>query len=200
MAKENRITAILIKPKSLPERITIKNELKTFQSLVKGYIECFDLPDEGITIICNEEGKINGLDLNRSIKDNNGNTVDIIAGNMVIVGIDYAEGEFISLTEKQTEEITEKFYHPEIFFKHNDKLHIINTDWKMKLTSLEEISFVDRNNEIKDKISCKNEAETLNIGFAISRMYMEVANEMEKELIENSDIKSIADSFSLEER
>lgn len=199
MAKEKEITAIFIKPKCLPEKITIENKLSTYQKLVNGYIECFDLPNE-ITIICNLEGKINGLDLNRSIKDEEGKTIDIIAGNMVIVGIDYEEGEFISLAEKQIENITEQFFHPEIFFKFNDELHIINTDWKMKLTSLNEISFFDKNNEIKDKLICNDEVELIRTSFSISQMYMEIAAELEKDLIVNSELNFESNAFSLEDR
>lgn len=199
MAKEKEINAILIMPKHLPEKITIENKLSKYQQLVNGHIECFDLPN-GVTIICNEEGKINGLDLNHSIKDEEGKTIDIIAGNMVIVGIDYEEGEFISLTEKQIENITEQFFHPEIFFKFNDELHIINTDWKMKLTSLNEISFFDKNNEIKDKLICNDEVELIRTSFSISQMYMEIAAELEKDLIVNSELNFESNAFSFEDR
>lgn len=50
------------------------------QEIVGGYIQAVHYFDELVTLVCNEEGKINGSELNRAIKDDNGKIVDIIAG------------------------------------------------------------------------------------------------------------------------
>ena len=66
------------------------NTLESFQKRVGGYIETYDL-SETATIICNEEGNVNNLPVNRVI----GN--EIINGDFLIVGINDGEN-FISLS------------------------------------------------------------------------------------------------------
>ena len=63
------INILAIKPGEQPERLTIDNTLEARQKLVGGYIEAFGLMD-GACIYCNEEGKINGMPLNRGITMN----------------------------------------------------------------------------------------------------------------------------------
>ena len=90
----------------------IENKLKSFQNLVGGNIEFFDLDDE-ISIICNEEGKINGLEFNRVIRDENNKIIEAIAGDFFIVGSDYRTGDLKSLTPEQAQKVKEKFKYPE---------------------------------------------------------------------------------------
>ena len=93
---EDKIKCLLVEPYELPKEIIIDNTLEAKQEIVGGYIECAYLPnDDSVVIICNEEGKINGMKLNRDIGH------DIIAGPFLIVGDDYESGEFKSLTEEQ---------------------------------------------------------------------------------------------------
>ena len=93
---KNRIRCLLVKPYELPEEIEIKNTLEAKQKIVEGDIECVYLQNnDNVVLICNEEGKINGMKLNRDIG------YDIIAGPFLIVGDDYENGAFKSLTDKQ---------------------------------------------------------------------------------------------------
>ena len=92
----SKLKCLLVKPYELPEVIEIDNTLEAKQELVGGCIECVYLPnDNDVVLICNEEGKINGMKLNRDIGH------DIIAGPFLIVGDDYENGDFKSLTEDQ---------------------------------------------------------------------------------------------------
>ncbi len=94
MEKE-KIKCLLVEPYELPKEIEIDNTLEAKQDIVGGYIECAYLPnDSDVVIICNEEGKINGMKLNRYIGH------DIIAGPFLIVGDDYENGDFKSLTDE----------------------------------------------------------------------------------------------------
>ena len=88
-----KIRCLYIKPYELPEEIEIDKKLEAYQKLVKGYIECINLDD--VVLICNDEGKINNMPLNRDIG------FDIIAGPFLIVGDDYERGDFKSLTDEQ---------------------------------------------------------------------------------------------------
>ena len=94
--KNEKIKCLLVEPYELPKEIEIENTLEAKQNLVGGYIECTYLQnDPDVVIICNEEGKINGMKLNRYIGH------DIIAGPFLIVGDDYENGDFKSLTDEQ---------------------------------------------------------------------------------------------------
>ena len=93
---EEKIKCLLVKPYELPQEIEIDNTLEAKQKLVGGWIEQAFLPkDDSVVLICNEEGKINGMKANRDIGH------DIIAGPFLIVGDDYENGDFKSLSEDQ---------------------------------------------------------------------------------------------------
>ena len=98
------IRGLLVKEDKEPEVIDIPNNLKSLQNLVGGYIEYCYLPEhEDVVIICNEEGKINGMGPNRDIGH------DIIFGPFLVVGDDPEIGENLSLTDEQISEWTKKF-------------------------------------------------------------------------------------------
>ncbi len=93
---EEKIKCLLVKPYELPKEIEIDNTLEAKQKLVGGWIEQAFIPkDESIVLICNEEGKINGMKPNRDIGH------DIIFGPFLIVGNDYENGGYKSLTSEQ---------------------------------------------------------------------------------------------------
>ena len=82
----------------------IENTLKAEQEAVGGYIEVLPLDNEKL-LICNEEGKLNGMQGNRRI----GN--DVIAGPFFIVGED--GDEFRSLTDEEVKASLKRFAEPE---------------------------------------------------------------------------------------
>lgn len=93
---EKRIKCLLVKPYELPKEIEIDNTLEAKQKLVGGWIEQAFLPkDDGVVLICNEEGKNNGMKPNRDIGH------DIIFGPFLIVGNDFENAGYKSLTDEQ---------------------------------------------------------------------------------------------------
>lgn len=98
---EKTIRILKIEPQKLPYEKEINNDLEGIQGEVEGLFECIYLDDNCI-LICNEEGKLNGMELNRRV----GN--DIIADPFFIAG-DSCDGEFISLTDEQIEQYTNEF-------------------------------------------------------------------------------------------
>ena len=84
---------------------------KKIAELVDGRPE-FTVPHKGICIAVNEEGKIKGLPLNRSLVDNDGEILDIFAGTMVILGCNEEE-EIRSLTDEQVVSLLAEFGEPE---------------------------------------------------------------------------------------
>ena len=98
---EKAIRILKVEPQKLPYEKEISNDLEGIQSEVEGLFECIYLDDNCI-LVCNDEGKLNGMELNRRVCN------DIIAGPFFIVG-DSQDGEFISLTDEQIEQYTEEF-------------------------------------------------------------------------------------------
>lgn len=80
----------------------IENTLQALQKLVGGYIETVTLHND-VVLICNEEGKLQGLPQNFGIGG------DVIVGTAVFVSHN-REGDFIDLNDWQVEDIMSKFY------------------------------------------------------------------------------------------
>lgn len=95
---------MLVNPNKLPKEIEIEDSLEEMQKLVHGLIEvCYLLDDKEVVLICNDEGKINNMPLNRFIG------YDVIAGPFLILGDDYENAGFKSLTKKQIKYYKGKF-------------------------------------------------------------------------------------------
>ena len=75
----------------MPEIRDIKRDLEAYHEIVGGYIECVRISD-GIILVCNDEGKLKGLEPNFILGD------DIIVGDVFFVGV---KGEdFTSLSDQ----------------------------------------------------------------------------------------------------
>ena len=109
MKQQPVIKVLKVEPDKAPELIEMPNELEAMQAIVGGYIEVFPLADD-VAIVCNEEGKMNGLPLNRPIY-HEGEMVEIIAGTFFIAGDDISIGEFVSLTDEQIAQYSKQFFH-----------------------------------------------------------------------------------------
>ena len=97
--------------------------LDTLQSIVGGYIECIYPFEDNVGIICNEEGKLIGLEPNRVLRDDEGNIYDIIFGTFIVTGL--TEDDFGSLTDEQVEKYSAEFFLPELIFKADGKLVVL---------------------------------------------------------------------------
>lgn len=120
--ENDKIKVLRIKPEEVPEVVTIENNLKNLQKEVEGFIQIVYPFEEEVGIVCNEEGKINGLPLNRTIYNEEGQAIDIISGNMLIVGL--GEEDFRDLSPEEIKKFGTMFRQPEIFW-HNGN-HIIS--------------------------------------------------------------------------
>ena len=96
---------LIVPPKARPYAAEIESGLEPMQELVGGSIEMVDL-DDNTSLVCNEEGKIQGLEGNRRIGR------DIIAGTFFLCGFN-EEGESVSLSDEQISKYYERFREPE---------------------------------------------------------------------------------------
>ena len=98
--KEETIKVLALLPMELPKEIELDNTLEAMQKFVGGMIECITLSDVGseVTLVCNDEGKLLGLPLNRPLWD----------GADVLAGCDN-EGNLTSLPQSTMDFYKEKF-------------------------------------------------------------------------------------------
>ena len=111
--KEERIKVLLIEPYKYSKVIEIGDDLDDMQATVGGPIEEYMPFDDDVAIVCNEEGKILGEDLNRAIYDNDGRILDIIAGKFFICYAPLESEKFLSLPDDMLKKYQEKFKYPE---------------------------------------------------------------------------------------
>ena len=111
MEKETTIKVLMVEPGEHPKEVELDNNLDALQKAVsigceeQGFIEIIGLED-GICLLCNEEGKLLQLEGNRRLGD------DIITGVFYILGED-GEGELTSLPQEAMERYKERFWEPE---------------------------------------------------------------------------------------
>ena len=99
---------VLVEPGKAARISEIGEDLQDMQEIVGGPIQALYPWDDPAAIICNDEGKLDQLPLNRVLED-----YDIISGPFFICGI---QGEnFSGLTEKQAQKYQQMFRCPEKF-------------------------------------------------------------------------------------
>ena len=81
------ITVLVVEPDKKPYVKEIPSSLESLQHEVGGDIEAVYPFEEPVAIVCNEEGKMNGLPLNRALRDDSGEIYDIVAGTFLITGL-----------------------------------------------------------------------------------------------------------------
>ena len=111
--KETEIKCLMVEPGKHPKVTTLQNDLGSLQKAVsigvdyQGLIEIVPLGN-GDCILCNEEGKLIGLDGNRRVGR------DIIVGVFYVMSED-REGDLISLSEKKIQYYQKLFWEPQTF-------------------------------------------------------------------------------------
>ena len=116
MSENKKIRVVMVRPGEIAEITEIGTGLENLQAAVDGLIEpYYGLDDPDCCIVCNDEGKINGMEPNRVIRDGNGTIQEIICGPFFIC--DCSGEDFGSLSEEKAEHYRKKFRQPERIFK-----------------------------------------------------------------------------------
>ena len=108
-----------------PQVIEIKHTLKEMQRSVGGIISAYSPFDDGSVIILNDTGKIDGLEFNRVVYDENGEIADIIAGDFFICYAPPDRPDFSNLPDELIRKYSELFKTPKVFIKIDGKLIIM---------------------------------------------------------------------------
>ena len=117
---ENKKIRILYKEVGKePQIMFIDNTLEAKQKLVGGLIEV--VPYEDVLIICNEEGKLLNMPPNLVFE------YDYIAGNCFVIGDDYKNADFKSLTDeeilKYREDLKKRSFNFKQYERTQERLH-----------------------------------------------------------------------------
>ena len=113
---------IMLRPKEKACVVEIDDNLASYQKVVGGYIEVVAPYSDGVVFVCNEEGKLKGLPLNRAIRDEDGNVLDIIAGTAFLC--DGSGEELKELEEHQMKILLAQFLFPEEFAMLNGEIMV----------------------------------------------------------------------------
>ena len=114
---------IVVEPKKKPTAQDIGSDLESMQKIVGGSIEAIYPFEEPVALICNEEGKLLNLPLNRALRDEDGQMYDAVAGTFLVVGL--GEEDFASLTPEMAQKYEQLFHQPEAFLKLGNRLLVL---------------------------------------------------------------------------
>ena len=92
---------VIVEPKKKPTVQNIDDGFEAMQKIVGGTIQAIYPFEEPIALICNDEGKLLNLPLNRALRDSDGRVYDIVAGTFFLCGATASSDRFDSLTEEQ---------------------------------------------------------------------------------------------------
>ena len=116
---------IVVEPQKKPVVREIDPGLASMQKIVGGPIEGVYPFDEPVALICNEEGKLLNLPLNRALRDDDGNVYDIVSGTFFVCAAPPASDRFEGLTDQQVKTYMERFAMPEMFLNVGGDLFVL---------------------------------------------------------------------------
>ena len=89
---------LIVEPRKRPYESEIEDSLAAMQHVVGDSIEAIYPFSDPVAIVCNEEGKLIGLEPNRVMVDSQGHVYDIINGTFFVAGL--TEDDFGSLSDE----------------------------------------------------------------------------------------------------
>ena len=114
------MNVLMVEPGKAPYETQIGDDLQSMQALVGGYLEAVYPFEQPVALVCRESGKLDGLTLNRALRDADGDIYDIVAGRFFIVGL--GESDFTDLPHELAERFAEQFRQQEMFLREGDKI------------------------------------------------------------------------------
>ena len=94
---------IIVKPFTQPYTKEIKGDLRSMQEAV------YPFDDEEIALVCNEEGKLEGLTPNRFLLNRNNGVCDFICGDFFLCSAPADSENFESMPDNLIQKYIDKF-------------------------------------------------------------------------------------------
>ena len=125
MSERTTIDVIMVEPMKPPRMVTLNDNLESMQEAVGGWIEEYMPFTDEVALICNEEGKMNGMPLNRAIYGEDGRLLDVIAGPFFIAYAPIESENFLSLPEDLKQKYMQEFKQPQDFVMTGSGIKVI---------------------------------------------------------------------------
>lgn len=116
---------VIVEPEKKPFVQNIDDTLTSMQQIVGGTIQAVYPFEEPVALICNDEGKLLNLPLNRALRDSNGAIYDIVAGTFFLCAASVDSDRFECLTDEQVQIYLERFATPEQFIMVNGDIFVL---------------------------------------------------------------------------
>ena len=130
-----KMTVLVVEPMKEPYAKVIDPGYRALQKEVDGLIQAVYPYEDPVAIVCNDEGKLMGMELNRALRDEDGQIYDIVAGTFLVVGID--DDDFGSLSPDMVQKYTDLFKQPEQFLQINGRIVAIPVEPENPLRTAE---------------------------------------------------------------
>ena len=112
---EKAIMVLAVRPGERPVLEVLDGSLEAMQEMVGGHLEQMMPFEDEVAIVCNDEGKLYGLPLNRAMYDRHGEMFDIIAGPFFVCYAPADSERYMSLPEELVHKYADLFEAPEQF-------------------------------------------------------------------------------------
>lgn len=116
---------IVVEPQKKPTVREIDPGLEAMQKIVGGSIEAVYPFEDPVALICNEEGKLLNLPMNRALRDENGTVYDIISGTFFLCAAPPDSDRFESLSDQLVKTYMEHYAVPEMFLNVGGDLFVL---------------------------------------------------------------------------
>ena len=116
---------LMVEPGKTPYEAEIEGGLNSLQAAVGGIIQPVYPYEDPVALICNDEGKLLNLPLNRALRDSNGAIYDIVAGTFFLCAAPVDSDRFECLTDEQVQIYLERFATPEQFIMVNGAIVVL---------------------------------------------------------------------------
>lgn len=110
---QETMTVLVVEPRKPPYAAEIPVGLDGLSAAVDGPIAATYPFGDQVALICNDEGRNMGLELNRALYDGRGQVYDVIPGTFVIAGL--GGGRFTSLPEDLIDKYAQRFQTIEVY-------------------------------------------------------------------------------------
>ena len=126
-SEKTALRVLIVEPGRAPYEKEIPSSLDVMQNIVGGLIQALYPFDDPVALICNDEGKLLGLTMNRALRESHtGKPYDIVCGTFLLCGAPPNEEDFTSLTDEQFRHYRTVFAKPELFLNIGGQLVMIS--------------------------------------------------------------------------
>ena len=116
------LRVLLVEPGKRPRTVELPDTLEAMQRAVGGLIQAVYPFEEPVALVCNDEGKLLGLPLNRGLRAEDGTLYDIVCGTFFLCAAPPDSDSFESLSEEQLARYEKRFHSPEVFLRLNGQI------------------------------------------------------------------------------